>query len=90
MNLSGVGEIGEFIQRVKTNVKWDEFEDNLKFVKELRENPEINLAYNIQATVSILNCYHIFDMMRYMLDREYIYGDVDFTFNWVNFHFGIM
>ena len=22
-------------------------------------------------------------MMRYMLDREYIYGDVDFTFNWV-------
>ena len=81
ISCDGIGEIGEF---VRTNVKWDLFEENLKFVKDLRENPEINLAYNIQATVSILNCYHIFDMMRYMLDREYIYGNVDFTFNWVS------
>ena len=84
ISCDGIGEIGEFI---RTNKKWSEFEENLNFVKSLRENPDINLLYNIQATVSILNCYHIFDMRRWMMENNIISGDVDFTFNWVEFPF---
>jgi len=84
ISCDGIGEIGEFI---RTNKKWSEFEENLNFVKSLKENPDINLLYNIQATVSILNCYHIFDMRRWMMENNIISGDVDFTFNWVEFPF---
>ena len=84
ISCDGYGEIGEF---VRTNKKWDLFEENLKFVKELRERDDINLKYNIQSTVSILNCYHLFELRYYMMKRGYVYGDVDFTFNWVDYPF---
>ena len=84
ISCDGYGEIGEF---VRTNKKWDLFEENLKFVKELRERDDINLKYNIQSTVSILNCYHLFELRYYMMKGGYVYGDVDFTFNWVDYPF---
>ena len=84
ISCDGYGEVGEF---VRTNKKWDLFEENLKFVKELRERDDINLKYNIQSTVSILNCYHLFELRYYMMKGGYVYGDVDFTFNWVDYPF---
>ena len=80
----GRGDVGEF---VRTNKKWSVFEENLKFVKELRERDDINLKYNIQSTVSVLNCFHLFELRYWMMNEGYIYGDIDFTFNWVDFPF---
>ena len=84
ISCDGRGDVGEF---VRTNKKWSIFEENLKFVKELRERDDINLKYNIQSTVSVLNCFHLFELRYWMMNEGYIYGDIDFTFNWVDFPF---
>jgi len=84
ISCDGRGDVGEF---VRTNKNWNIFEENLKFVKELRERDDINLKYNIQSTVSVLNCFHLFELRYWMMSQGYIYGDIDFTFNWVDFPF---
>lgn len=86
ISCDGIGEVGEY---QRTGFKTEKFEKNLKIIKkyakpESSRVSEIGLTYNFQYTTTIINVYHIFDFIDYMLEKNHITDSdqIDFYYAW--------
>lgn len=86
ISCDGIGEVGEY-QRTGFNTK--KFEKNLEIIKKYAKpavpsEPVIGISYNFQYTTTIMNVYHIFDFIEYMLDKSHIRtsDEIDFYYAW--------
>ena len=74
ISCDGIGEVGEY---QRTGFSTTRFEENMKIIQ--RNATPINvfqsftgIGYNFQYTVTIMNLYHIFDFIEYMMFKNYI------------------
>tara|TARA_B100000900_G_scaffold413350_1_gene437148 strand:+ start:586 stop:1842 length:1257 start_codon:yes stop_codon:yes gene_type:complete len=86
ISCDGIGKVGEY-QRTGFNTK--RFESNLEIIKKYAEPKtpfEIGqgIMYGFQYTTTIMNVYHIFDFIEYMLKKEHIKTSehIDFYYAW--------
>jgi MoaA/NifB/PqqE/SkfB family radical SAM enzyme len=86
ISCDGIGSVGEY-QRTGFNTKI--FEDNLNTIKKYAKSACVSdsldgLLYNFQYTTTIMNVYHIFDFINYMMDKKYISSSnqIDFYYSW--------
>ena len=93
ISCDGVGKVGEY-QRTGFNTK--RFEDNLEIVKKYAEPKAVykggvGLMYGFQYTTTIMNVYHIFDFIDYMLEKNHITSaeQIDFYYAWSPLEFSL-
>lgn len=93
ISCDGVGTVGEY-QRTGFDMK--RFEENLKIIRKYAtptnvSEPLNGLLYNFQYTTTIMNVYHIFDFIEYMMEREYITSSeqIDFYYSWTPLEYSI-
>ena len=93
ISCDGVGEVGEY-QRTGFNTK--RFEDNLEIIKKYAEPKAVykggvGLMYGFQYTTTIMNVYHIFDFIDYMLEKNHITSpeQIDFYYAWSPLEFSL-
>lgn len=86
ISCDGVGEVGEY---QRTGFKTEKLEKNLEIIKKYARpassrGAEIGLTYNFQYTATIMNVYHIFDFMDYMLEKNHITStdQIDLYYAW--------
>ena len=93
ISCDGIGKVGEY-QRTGFDTK--RFEDNLKIIKKYAIPANVSevsngLLYNFQYTTTIMNVYHIFDFIDYMMKKEYITSSeqIDFYYSWTPTEYSI-
>jgi organic radical activating enzyme len=86
ISCDGIGEVGEY---QRTGFKTDTFEKNLDIIKKyakpaIPSEPVVGISYNFQYTTTIMNVYHIFDFIDYMLEKNHIRisSEIDFYYAW--------
>ena len=87
ISCDGVGIVGEY---QRTGFDTAVFEENLKEIKKhfrptnIQASEGHGLKYNFQYTTTIMNVYHIFDFIDYMMDNEHITesSQIDFYYAW--------
>lgn len=94
ISCDGIGKVGEY---QRTGFNTDKFEQNLKIIKKyfrpvnLQKSEGYGLKYNFQYTTTIMNVYHIFDFIDYMLKNNHITesGQIDFYYAWSPIEFAL-
>ncbi len=87
ISCDGIGKVGEY---QRTGFDTVVFEENLKEIKNhfrpvnIQTSEGIGMKYNFQYTTTIMNVYHIFDFIDYMMDNEHITksSQIDFYYAW--------
>jgi organic radical activating enzyme len=86
ISCDGIGEVGEY---QRTGFKTKTFENNLNILKKYATptnvfNATKGLFYSFQYTTTIMNVYHIFDFIDYMLEKNHITDSeqIDFYYAW--------
>lgn len=86
ISCDGIGEVGEY---QRTGFKTEKFEKNLNIIKKYAKpadvsQPVTGISYNFQYTTTIMNVYHIFDFLDYMLEKNHITdtSQVDIYYAW--------
>ena len=87
ISCDGVGDVGEY---QRTGFSSKKFEENLKTIQRyfrptnIQKSEGYGLKYNFQYTTTIINVYHIFDFIDYMLHKKYITesSQIDFYYAW--------
>jgi len=86
ISCDGIGEVGEY---QRTGFKTEKFEKNLEIIKKYAKPASsreavIGISYNFQYTTTIMNVYHIFDFIEYMLDKKHIKtsDEIDLYYAW--------
>jgi organic radical activating enzyme len=86
ISCDGVGEVGEY---QRTGFKTEKFEKNLKIIKKYAKPASsreavVGISYNFQYTTTIMNVYHIFDFIDYMLEKNHITSSeqIDLYYAW--------
>jgi len=67
----GYGEIGEY---QRTGFNSDKFFGNLRRVKEYN-NIKPNIHAEVEYTITLMNIFHIFDFINYVVDNDYLNQD---------------
>lgn len=94
ISCDGIGDVGEY-QRTGFSTK--RFEENLKIIKKyfrpmnVQKSEGYGLKYNFQYTTTIMNVYHIFDFIDYMLQKNHITdsSQIDFYYAWSPLEFAL-
>jgi len=94
ISCDGIGDVGEY-QRTGFSTK--RFEENLKIIKKyfrpmnVQKSEGYGLKYNFQYTTTIMNVYHIFDFIDYMLEKNHITdsSQIDFYYAWSPLEFAL-
>ena len=93
ISCDGIEKVGEY-QRTGFDMK--RFEDNLKIIRKYAKPANVSepfngLLYNFQFTTTIMNVYHIFDFIEYMIKKEYITSSeqIDFYYSWTPLEYSI-
>ena len=86
ISCDGIGEVGEY---QRTGFKTEKFENNLEIIKKYAKPASsreavFGISYNFQYTTTIMNVYHIFDFIDYMLDNNHITtsDQIDLYYAW--------
>ena len=93
VSCDGIGKVGEY---QRTGFNTTRFEDNLKIIKK-HANPvnvldySEGIVYNFQYTTTIMNVYHIFDFIDYMMDKKYVDSSeqIDFYYAWAPLEYSL-
>lgn len=93
ISCDGIGEVGEY---QRTGFNTERFEENLKIIRKYAKPANVSeplngLLYNFQYTTTIMNIYHIFDFIDYMMKKEYITSSeqIDFYYAWSPLEYSI-
>lgn len=94
ISCDGIGEVGEY---QRTGFNTNKFEDNLKIIKKyfrpvnIHKSEGYGLKYNFQYTTTIMNIYHIFDFIDYMMEKNHIIdsSNIDFYYAWSPLEFAL-
>ena len=93
ISCDGIGEVGEY-QRTGFSTK--RFEDNLRIIKKHAKPINVfthktGISYNFQYTTTIMNIYHIFDFIDYMLNEGHITDSdqIDFYYSWAPLEYSL-
>lgn len=86
ISCDGVNEVGEY---QRTGFKTEKFEKNLEIIKKYAKPASsreavTGISYNFQYTTTIMNVYHIFDFIDYMLEKNHITNSdqIDLYYAW--------
>jgi organic radical activating enzyme len=86
ISCDGIGEVGEY---QRTGFKTEKFEKNLEIIKKYAKPASsreavIGISYNFQYTTTIMNVYHIFDFINFMIERKHITSSeqIDLYYAW--------
>lgn len=93
ISCDGYGKVGEY---QRTGLNWIQFEKNLNIIKKYATPANIfealsDINYGFQYTTTIMNVYHIFDFIDYMLDKNHITNSnqIDFYYAWAPYEFSL-
>ena len=86
ISCDGIGEVGEY---QRTGFNTEKFENNLSIIKKYAKPASsresvVGISYNFQYTTTIMNVYHIFDFIEYMVDNKHITtsDQIDLYYAW--------
>ncbi len=93
ISCDGIDEVGEY---QRTGFNMERFEDNLKIIRKYAKPANVSeplngLLYNFQYTTTVMNVYHIFDFIEYMMKKEYITSSeqIDFYYSWTPLEYSL-